>query len=56
VLPQMVVASTMGPILSSFLGGQAILTFLIGAGALTLAALALTLVPGRGQIIPADRG
>ena len=54
VLPQMVVAGVMGPILTSFLGGQAILTFFIAAGSWTLAVLSLFLVPGRGEIIPAE--
>jgi maltose/moltooligosaccharide transporter len=54
VLPQMVVAGVMGPILTSFLGGQAILTFFIAAGSWSLAVLSLFLVPGRGEIIPAE--
>jgi maltose/moltooligosaccharide transporter len=54
VLPQMVVAGVMGPILVNFLGEQAIYTFMIAAGSWALAALSLTLVPGKGQIIPAE--
>lgn len=54
VLPQMVVAGVMGTILTGLLGGSAILTLFVAAGSLTLAALALTLVPAKGEIIPAD--
>ena len=51
VLPQMVVAGVMGPILTGFLGGQAILTFFIAAGSWTIAALALLAVPGKKQTV-----
>lgn len=54
VLPQMVVAGVMGTILTTFLGGSAVLTFFIAASSLVLAALALSLVPGKGEFIPAD--
>ena len=53
VLPQMVVAGTMGPILENFLGNQAIYTFFFAGGSMAIAALALTMVPARGTIIPA---
>jgi len=53
VLPQMMVAGVMGPILTNFLGGQAILTFFIAAGSWALAALALVFVPGKGTVIAA---
>ncbi|WP_203290682.1 MFS transporter [Maricaulis parjimensis] len=54
VLPQMVVAGVMGPILTNFLGGVPIYTFFIAAASWALAVLSLFLVPGRGQIIPAE--
>jgi maltose/moltooligosaccharide transporter len=54
VLPQMVVAGVMGSILTSMLGGSAILTLFVAAASLVLAAAALTLVPAKGEIIPAD--
>ena len=54
VLPQMVVAGVMGPILTNFLGGQAILTFFIASASWVLAAIALVFVPGKGAIIPAS--
>lgn len=54
VLPQMVVAGIMGPILQNFLGNEAIYTFFIAGGSMTLAALALVWVPARGSIIPAS--
>ncbi|MBO6730064.1 MAG: MFS transporter [Maricaulis sp.] len=47
VLPQMIVAGVMGPILTNFLGGQAILTFFIAAASWLIATLALFLVPGK---------
>lgn len=47
VLPQMIVAGVMGPILTNFLGGQAILTFFIAAASWLIATLALVLVPGK---------
>lgn len=53
VLPQMVVAGVMGTVLTVFLGGTPILTLFVAAGSLVLAALALTMVPGKGQYIPA---
>ncbi|MCP2679275.1 MFS transporter [Maricaulaceae bacterium NA33B04] len=53
VLPQMMVAGVMGTVLSLFLGGSAIYTLFLAAGALVCAAAALTLVPGKGQFIPA---
>ncbi len=56
VLPQMIVAGIMGAILTNFLGGEAILIFFIAAAAWVIAALALFLVPGKGEIIPANAG
>eukprot|EP00933_Yihiella_yeosuensis_P079457 TRINITY_DN92119_c0_g1_i1.p1 TRINITY_DN92119_c0_g1~~TRINITY_DN92119_c0_g1_i1.p1 ORF type:complete len:107 (+),score=2.63 TRINITY_DN92119_c0_g1_i1:49-321(+) len=53
VLPQMMVAGVMGTVLSLFLGGSAIYTLFVAAGALVCAAAALALVPGKGQFIPA---
>lgn len=47
VLPQMIVAGVMGPILTNLLGGQAILTFFIAAASWLIATLALLLVPGK---------
>ena len=52
VLPQMVVAGVMGPVLTGFLGEQAILTFFIAAGSLVVSAMCLAFVPGKGQIKP----
>ncbi len=54
VLPQMIVAGVMGPILTGLLGGEPIMTFFVAAGSWALAAMALVFVPGRGQIIPAN--
>ena len=53
VLPQMVVAGVMGTVLTLFLNEDPILTLFVAAGSLVCAAVALTLVPGKGQYIPA---
>lgn len=54
VLPQMVVAGVMGPILTNFLGGQAILTFFIAAASWAIAAACLLFVPGRRAMTSAS--
>ena len=64
VLPQLVVASIMGTILTAFLGGQTILIFLVGGATFVLAALSLYFVdstrhkwdPDYTADVPAEAG
>jgi maltose/moltooligosaccharide transporter len=52
VLPQLIVSGVMGPILRELLGGQAVLTMLVGGAAMAIAAIAALAIDGTNA--PAD--